>query len=189
MTRIPSLLSVKPLWCSYTASDHPDCQPNLLLVCVCQVKRPLVGNVSHCNSYLWCPVGTRWRRPAARRFAPPNRTCGPTTSASWARSHGTLNCRTSTATGSRSIPAPLRANPSPRATRGLRLRNQSSPPLPKESTCTPGRSSLSPSSSSMWFIGPYTCDYLEMILLTPPLHPHDVFIDLIVFRNFSKVDI
>lgn len=112
----------------------------------------------------------RWQSHAVRRCAPPSQTCGPTTSASWARSHGTLNCRTSTATGSQSTPA--LANPSPRTTRDLRPRNRWSPPLQKESTCTLGLSFLSPSSSSMWFIGPYTCDYLEMmslILLFTPL--------------------
>lgn len=104
---------------------------------------------------------TRLLKFVVRRCAPQSQTWGPTISASWDPSRGTLSCRTSTATGSPSTPVP--ANPSPRTTRNLRPQNQWSPLLQKELTCTPGLSFLSPSSFSMWFTGPYTCDYLEII--------------------------
>lgn len=107
-------------------------------------------------------LSLRWVRLAVKRCAHPNQTCGLTTSASWDLSHGTLNCQTLTAMGNRLTPALLSVNPRQR-TRNRLLQNQSSPPLPKESTCTPEPCSLSPFSSLMWFTGPYTCDYLELL--------------------------
>lgn len=137
-------------------------------------------------------LAARWQKLAVRRCVPLNQTCGPTTSALWAHSHGTLSCRTLTATGSPSIPALVMENPRPRTTRNLLLRNQSSPLLPKELTCTREPSSLSPSSSLMWFTGPYTCDYLHVLscIINPPLHSHEFFLDLIIFKKFnSKVNV
>uniref|UniRef100_A0A4W6BRY2 Glycine receptor subunit beta n=1 Tax=Lates calcarifer TaxID=8187 RepID=A0A4W6BRY2_LATCA len=109
-------------------------------------KSPAAGTIQSMG-----PEGRRfmWQRHAARRCAPPSQTCGPMISASWARSRGTLSCRTLTATGSPLIPAVVSANPRPRTTRNLLLLNPSSPLLPKELTCIPEPSSPSPSSSLM----------------------------------------
>lgn len=117
----------------------------------------------------------RWRRPAARRCARLNPTWGPTTSALWARCLGTLNCQTLTAMGSLLILAVVWENPSQRTTRNRLPQNLSSHLLPKELTCTPELSSLSPSSSLMWFIGPYTCDYLALLFLLPTLVAYKAF--------------
>lgn len=155
-TVIPVYCSVLKLSIKVTLSrEHSQCSPNLILVFVFPIHKmkemlqTLIINYIDLNLPSCCSLETRWPRPAVRRCALPNRTCGPMTSASWARSHGTLNCRTLTATESRSILGPVLANPSPRTTRDLLPRNQSSPLLPRESTYTPEHSSLSPSSSSM----------------------------------------
>lgn len=116
----------------------------------------------------------RWRRPGARRCARLNRTWGPMTSASWARCLGTLNCQTLTAMGSLLILAVVWENPSQR-TRNRPPQNLSFHLLPKELTCTPELSSLSPSSSLMWFIGLYTCDYLALLYLLPTLAAYKAF--------------
>lgn len=121
-----------------------------------------------------CFCQPRLLRPAARRYAPLNQTWGPMISALWVHSHGTLNCQTLTATGRPSILVLVSANPKQRTTRNLLPQSRSSPLLPKELTCTRELSSLSPSSSLMWFTGLYICDYLQMILYyrPPPTHTH-----------------
>lgn len=101
-------------------------------------------------------------KPAARRCARPNQIWGPMISALLALSHGTLSCQILTATGSPSRLVLVSVNHRPR-TRSRLLRNRSSPLPPKGSTCILERSSPSPSSSLMWFTGPYTCDYLVLL--------------------------
>lgn len=132
------------------------------------------------------PTQPRWLRHAARRCALPNQTWGPAISASWAHYRGTLNCQTLTATENPSTPAPLTANRRQRTTRNLLLRNRSSPQLPKELTCTPEPSSLFPSSSLMWFTGPYTCDYLEFINSTPLSHKFRLRLQVIINEMWSS---
>lgn len=148
------------------------------------MKNSIIKSVCVCVCFCLEP---RWLRPAARRCAPLNQTWGPMISALWVHSHGTLNCQTLTATGSPSILVLVSANPKQRTTRNLLRQSRSSHLLPKELTCTRELSSLSPSSSLMWFTGLYICDYLQMILYYwPP--PHTVTSFLIIKVNLKKCE-
>lgn len=125
----------------------------------------------------------RWQKHAARRCVHLNQTWGPMISALLAHSRGTLNCQILTAMERPLIPAPVSVNLRQRTTRNRLPQNLSSPPLPKELICTPGPSSPSPSSSLMWFIGPYTCDYRVLLSLL------STFLDSLLIRCHTKTSV